>query len=324
MTCEAMTPENTQKNHSVTGESQLAGIIGWPVAHSLSPLMHNAAAAALNLNLVYVPLPVIPDDLAAAVKGLATLGFRGANVTVPHKEKVVALLDRIDPAAAAIGAVNTLVIDIPDIEKKVVEGPSHSVDLSKNRIISGYNTDWHGFLAHLDELAIEVRGRQCLLLGAGGSARAIAYALATRNAMIHIYARRLEQAEQLASDLGQHFEEELLQARSLSSLNQYSQTSEEQPLIINTTPLGMAPEISATPWPADLAFPTGAIVYDLIYSPADTQLMRQAREDGCLAVNGLGMLLYQGAEAFRLWTGQKPNLEIMANSLNRDYNETSE
>jgi shikimate dehydrogenase len=318
-----MALEETPANIEITGESQLAGIIGWPVAHSLSPLMHNAAARALGLNMVYVPLPVQPEALSTAIKGLATLGFRGVNITVPHKEKVMALLDRIDPAAAAIGAVNTLVIDPPINKKLEALDTSESGELSSSRIITGYNTDWSGFLAHLDKLAIEIRGRQCLLLGAGGSARAVAYALATRDASIHIYGRRIEQAEQLVSDIGQHFEKELLQARSFSKLHQAGQIYKEQTLIINTTPVGMAPKKNETPWPTDLNFPERAIVYDLIYSPADTRLMRQARNSGCVVTNGLGMLLYQGAEAFQLWTDRKPDLEIMANSLIQNYNKIS-
>jgi shikimate dehydrogenase len=285
--------------------------------------MHNAAADALGLDLVYVPLAVRPEMLAAAVKGLVALGFRGANVTVPHKETVVTSLDRIDPAAAAIGAVNTLVIDSPTNEMTTPDLSGKPQDSSLDRIISGYNTDWHGFLAHLDEMGIEVQGRQCLLLGAGGSARAVAYALATRKASVHIYARRVEQAKQIESDLGQYFEKELFQARSLSLLRQSSQNYKDQLLIINTTPLGMIPRIDLSPWPEDLAFPDGAFVYDLIYSPAETRLMRQARESGCGAVNGLGMLLYQGAEAFRLWTGRKPDLGTMASSLDQDYNQNS-
>ena len=285
--------------------------------------MHNAAAEALGLDLVYLPLAVRPELLAAAVKGLVALGFQGANVTVPHKETVVASLDRIDPAAAAIGAVNTLVIESPTNEMTMAKLTSKPQDSSPDRIISGYNTDWYGFLAHLDEMGIEVRGRQCLLLGAGGSARAVAYALATREASIHIYARRVEQAKQLESDLSQYFEKELFQTRSLSSLRKSSQKYNDQPLIINTTPLGMIPKIDASPWPEDLTIPGGAFVYDLIYSPTETRLMRQARENDCETVNGLGMLLYQGAEAFRLWTGHKPDLGIMANSLDQDYNQNS-
>lgn len=280
--------------------------------------MHNAAADALGLDLVYVPLAVQPENLEAAVKGLVALGFRGVNVTLPHKEAILIYLDRIDPGAAAIGAINTLVIDPPSNEFSITNRAGKSGE-SNERIISGHNTDWSGFLAHMDELEIELKGRQCILLGAGGAARAMTYALANREAEVHIYARRVEQAELIKADLKNYFQKELLEARALTSLNQFRSTYKEQTLIINSTPLGMTPKINLSPWPEDLAFPDGSLVYDLNYSPSETKLMRQARERGCKSVNGLGMLLYQGATAFQLWTGQKPDLEIMAKSLGRDY-----
>jgi shikimate dehydrogenase len=267
--------------------------------------MHNAAAAAAGLDYVYVPLPVRPEDVETAVPALPTLGFRGVNVTIPHKQAVMPLLDEIDPAAAAIGAVNTIVVE-----------PGSRGAATKGRLgqggMVGYNTDWSGFLADLAALGVAVAGRDCLVLGAGGSARAIVYGLMTAGARIQVLARRVEQARELIADLEAGFlgETRLLECRSLAELETAVSTT-TAPLIINTTPQGMTPNEISSPWPDDLPFPDGTFVYDLVYNPRQTKLMRQAQAAGCGAANGLGMLVQQGALAFQLWTGVMPNVAIM-------------
>jgi len=280
--------------------SYLVGIIGWPVAHSKSPGMHHAAAVALDLDLTYVALPVRASDLAMAVKGLPALGFRGVNVTVPHKEAVIPLLDEVDPAARAIGAVNTIVVE---------PSPSPTGQLR------GYNTDWAGFLADLVDLGVDVAGRHCFVLGAGGSARAVAYGLARAGSRVQIFARRPEQARQVVADLAPLFPSIRLQAHEWSELPARVAQSPAGSLIVNTTPLGMLPNTGESPWPPNLDFPPQAFVYDLVYNPAETRMIQQARAAGCQTANGLGMLLHQGAEAFRLWTGLNPDLQKMTSAI---------
>jgi shikimate dehydrogenase len=205
------------------------------------------------------------------------------------------LLDEVKPGAQAIGAVNTIVV-------------------GENGRLSGHNTDWSGFLADLQTHGISVAGQDCLLLGAGGSARAVAYGLAKSGARVHILARRVAQAEALIADLRPYLPQAHLSSQPLSQLAEIS-TTLHTPLIINATPLGMTPNENSTPWPIDLAFPAEAIVYDLVYNPRHTQLMQQAEAAGCWAINGLGMLVQQGAKAFALWTGQEPDTAVMTRAI---------
>jgi shikimate dehydrogenase len=257
--------------------------------------MHNAAAADLALDWVYVPLPVRPEQLPTAVSALPALGFRGVNVTVPHKQAVLPLLDDLDEGARALGAVNTILV-------------------AENGRLTGYNTDWTGFQADLQHQQVGVNGRDCLVLGAGGSARAVVYALAQAQARVWVLARRPAQAEELVTALQPHLPEETVWARPLNDLPAISQQS-QAPLIVNTTPLGMTSHSDQSIWPDALPFPAGSFVYDLVYNPAHTRLLAQAKAAGCRISNGLGMLLHQGAQAFTLWTGHQPDLAVMAAAL---------
>jgi shikimate dehydrogenase len=279
----------------IQGSTQLVGLIGWPVAHSRSPQMHNAAAVALGLDWVYVPLPVRPEQLPTAVLALPSLGFRGVNVTVPHKQAMLPLLNDLDEGARALGAVNTILVE-------------------ENGRLTGTNTDWTGFQTDLQQQGVAVNGRDCLVLGAGGSARAVVYALAQARARVWVLARRSAQADELVAALKPHSPAETVWARPLSDLPTISRQS-QSPLIVNTTPLGMTPHTDQSVWPDELSFPAGSFVYDLVYNPAHTRLMAQAKAAGCPARNGLGMLLHQGAQAFTLWTGHQPDLTVMAAAL---------
>jgi len=284
----------------------LLGLVGWPVGHSLSPAMHNAAAASLGLDLVYLPLAVHRQELADAIRGLAALGFLGVNVTVPHKEAVMPLLNSVDPAARVIGAVNTIVFSGP----------------AGQRQAAGYNTDWSGFVDDLRAHGLTVDGADCLVLGAGGSARAVAYGLSRAGAQVHVFARRLAQASNVASDLnsiGLAGQVRAYDWRHLTEVTEMPEALDSAILVVNTTPVGMAPDLEASPWPASLPFPTHAFVYDLIYNPARTRLMYQAAESGRPVANGAGMLVRQGAVAFELWTGQRPDVTIMASVLKNSY-----
>jgi len=284
--------------------------MGWPVSHSLSPALHNAAAAHHHLNFAYVPLPVHPDNLEAAVRGLSALGFRGVNVTIPHKQAVMAYLDEVDAAARAIGAVNTIVIS-EQLSVSSHQLPVSSLSVSQSlspqhSVLFGTNTDWSGFLADLRDLGFDPAGQDCLVLGAGGSARAVLYGLGQARGRVHLWARRPEQAEQVTQALAPH-----LPAGDITLVDDLPRwlVRHTPTLIVNTTPLGMTPQVNQSPWPDGLSLPPGALVYDLVYNPPETKLMRDAAAAGCHTHNGLGMLIRQGLQAFQLWTGVEVDVD---------------
>jgi len=263
------------------------GLIGWPVEHSRSPAMHNAAFAALGLDWRYILLPTPTDQVEAAVARIRSGELQGANVTIPHKQAVMPFLDEIDPAAQDVGAVNTIV-------KRA------------DRLI-GFNTDTLGFRRALLETGIDVKDQPCAILGAGGSARAVLYVLRELGARITIYARDVEKARVVHTDW-----------RSLSGLNEIDQ---ETKLIVNTTPVGLSPNVDASPWPEDVPFPKQALIFDLLNNPARTKFMRQAERAGLRAVNGWNMLVYQGVAAFEKWTGIEPPVDVMKHALAQSMKE---
>jgi shikimate dehydrogenase len=287
----------------IRGTTRLVGLIGWPVAHSLSPAMHNAAARAAGLDLVYVPLPVAPGVVGDAVRGLAALGFLGANVTVPHKQAVLPYLDGLDGAAKAIGAVNTI---------RVLAGES---DGGTGRMrLHGANTDAAGLITDLRAQSVLIQSRDCLVLGAGGGARAASYGLVREGGRVHILARRQEQAVKIAAQLERYLSTGSVAAHPLEALPGLVPAM-KAPLIVNATPVGLFPDENGSPWPDGLALPADSFVYDMVYNPAETALLRQTRAAGCAGSNGLGMLLHQGALAFELWTGVKPDVTVMRQAL---------
>lgn len=272
------------------------GLTGWPLGHSLSPLMHTAALLAAGLEGDYHLFPVRPlpegvDELRGLVNRLRTSELAGLNVTIPHKQAVLPLLDDRSPAAHAIGAVNTLFM--------------------KEGRLCGENTDWAGFLNDLEVHLPDARTglqRKALVLGAGGSARAVVYALALSGWQVSIAARRLEQSRELAEAFTTSEN-----PVTVHSLKEFGGLAEIR-LIVNTTPVGMSPHVDASSWPEGLNFPPGALLYDLIYNPAETRLMHSARYAGLTAVNGLGMLAGQAALAFEIWTGQPVPAEVFRNA----------
>lgn len=274
----------------VTGKTGLVGIFGDPVSHSLSPQMHNAAYAAMGLDLCYVPLHVIKDDLAAAVAGIRAMGFLGVNVTIPHKVAIVPLLDRIDEAAAKIGAVNTIV--------------------NENGSLVGYNTDGYGFIMALEEeTPIDYAGTAALVFGAGGAARAITLALAQKGiGAINIVNRSSVNAESLRDMLRGSFPELLVTLHSLD--DDYNDLVSTSKLIINATSLGMEGRLKGSSFMVD-RLSNEHIVCDVVYSTGETSLLIAANEFRATTMGGLGMLLHQGAEAIRLWSGQEPPLQAM-------------
>ncbi len=277
---------------AIDGHTRLVGVMGWPVEHTVSPAMHNVAFDAAGLNWRYVPLAVRPDRLGEAVHGLGALGFVGCNVTVPHKRAVMDHLDEITDQARAIGAVNTIVIR------------------REGRMV-GHNTDVIGFLRALAERGFWVEGKRAVVLGAGGGARAVAYALASSGAAVTILNRTLSRAESLVADLASLFPSLPLRSLPLDSLN-LSQEVSSADLLVNATSLGMWPEVQGSPWPQELSMPLSLTVFDLVYNPPETKLVRQARAAGAQAIGGLGMLVHQGATAWELWAGQTAPLHVMA------------
>ncbi|MBI3010848.1 MAG: shikimate dehydrogenase [Candidatus Omnitrophica bacterium] len=268
--------------------TRLFGIIGYPITHSLSPAIHEAAFKALRVDALYSAFSVSPQDLPVILRALVLAGVDGLNVTIPLKEAVLPFLDRIDPTAKAIGAVNTLVIH-------------------KGRV-SGYNTDAIGFRAALKELGWKFRPCEAVILGAGGSARAVAWELArVAGSRLVIANRHRRRAELLVRWLKRHHPSIRAEAIGLSRLQ-----LEKAQLLVNATSVGMKPQDDMLLKPS-LLHP-GLTVYDLIYH-RQTPLVREAKRHGCLAAGGTSMLLYQGAASFKLWWKRTPPLQVMRKAL---------
>ena len=283
----------------IDGHTQLVGLIGWPVEHSLSPAMHNAAFEALGLNWRYVPLPVPPGQVEAAVRGLAALGFRGANVTVPHKQAVMAVIDSVGPSTRVLGAANTLVV-----ERRAEQAPT----------IGGYNTDDQGFVGALRQGGFEPGdGGDAVVVGAGGAARAVVFGLlSSGTGQVVVLNRTLERAQTLVSDLGSQLERaDRLRALPLTTETLVESTHAAE-LLVNATTVGMWPRVDGSVWPDDVPLPPHLAVFDLVYNPLETRLLQQARRSGAGAIDGLGMLVRQGALAFGMWTNQGLDVDKIA------------
>lgn len=271
--------------------TRLAVLLGDPVAHSRSPRIHNAAFRALGLDAVYLACRVAPAYLPAAVAGLKALGALGASVTIPHKEAVAPLLDRLAPTAASVGAVNTLVFE-------------------DDGAVRGENTDVEGFLQPLRPHDDRLHGAAMTVLGAGGAARAAAYALLSvfEPTRLTVAARRPDQARRLSAALAPH---DPFDALWPASFAEAGAAVRESALVVNATPVGMAPDAGRTPWPEASDFHAGQLVYDLVYAPAETRLLREAAARGAVPLGGLAMLVGQAAAAFRLWTGRDLPLDAV-------------
>ncbi len=268
---------------TINGRTTLYGIIGNPVSHSLSPVMHNAAFAELGENSVYLPFPL--QDLEGGIAGLKAIGVKGLSVTIPYKEAVIPLLDVIEDVARKIGAVNT-------IEMREVDG---------RKLLCGSNTDWLGANRALSG-KVSLRGAQVVLLGAGGSARAIGFGLQQEGAQVILCSRTEARGRKLAADLGCLWHP-LDEADSL-----------EGEILVNATSVGMQPEVQLSPVPQAI-LSRFQVVMDIVYAPLETKLLREAKGAGCQVVNGLEMLLYQGVAQFELWTGKAAPVEMMRQKL---------
>ncbi|RUM41448.1 MAG: shikimate dehydrogenase [Desulfurobacterium sp.] len=277
----------------LTGKTAVYGIIGHPVKHSLSPLMQTAAFKALGIDAVYVPFDVDPENLGEAVNGLRALNVKGFNVTIPHKEGVIEYLDFVDEDAEFLGAVNTV---------KNEEGQ-----------LTGYNTDADGFLQSLIEEGIELEGKRITMFGAGGAARAVGYAVLKGGAkFLNVVNRNFSKGKVVGELLGKRGNVLVFPLKE----NTIATLLKDTDIVINTTSVGMKPD---DPPLFDYSLiPEGLTVVDIIYNPAETPLLKAAKEKGCKTVNGLGMLIHQGAIAFKIWTGKEAPVEVMKRILKEE------
>ncbi len=277
---------------NITAKTKMVGLLGWPLGHSLSPIMHNAAFAANDLDYVYLPLPTPPDLLPQAVAGIRALGFVGVNVTIPHKVAVMEYLDEIDSAAMLIGAVNTIVV-------------------SEGRLI-GYNTDAGGYIRSLEQADVSVAGKSAVILGAGGAARAVtAGFISAGAALVTIAARDKSKAH--------HISESFVGKIPVTGIawdsDEFTAALAKASIVVNTTPVGMYPNTDNQPPVQWDILPRSTVVSDLVYNPLVTSFIAEGARRGYTVVGGEGMLIEQGALAFELWTGCKAPTKIMRQVL---------
>jgi shikimate dehydrogenase len=274
----------------ISGKTKVCALIGDPVEHSMSPAIHNVAFKEMGLDYVFVTFRVKTEDVPAAIGGMRALDIKGLCVTMPHKVAVPKLLDKLDPLAEKIGAINTIVND--------------------DGVLTGYNTDATGFLQAMLERGIEPKGKNIVILGAGGASRAVSFILADRGANLTIL-NRLEEfdwAVELARRISQTFSKSV-EALELNKDNLIKALAKAD-ILVNATSVGMSPNVNDTPVPAELLKPD-MIVYDVIYNPIKTRLLKDAEAIGAEIISGVDMLVWQGVMAFEKWTGKKPTFEPM-------------
>lgn len=282
-------------NIPITGHTGLTALLGSPVAHSISPMMHNESFRYHNLDYVYLCFDVNEEGLAIAVDGLKKIGIRGFNLTMPNKNKMIEFVDHLSPAGELIGAINTVVND--------------------DGILTGHNTDGVGFMRSLEDAGHNVIGKTMTVLGAGGAATAIcAQAALDGVKCIHIFARTTSRFWNRTAEFVKKINE-MTNCQAILHDNDdkeaLRQALKESALLVNASSVGMAPNTDASLIEDPSYFHQGLIVYDAIYNPRETKLLRLAREAGCETCNGLYMLLYQGAEAFRIWTGKEMPVDLI-------------
>ena len=283
------------KTLKINGETGLIGILGDPVAHSLSPAMHNAAYQAMGLNIAYVPLPAAPAQLQAAVAGLRAMRFLGANVTIPHKVAVAALLDRLDISAARVGAVNTIA--------------------SRDGVLTGHNTDGTGFIRALNATAtVDLSSSAAVIFGAGGAARSVAMALAEAGVpRLAVVNRSLDKAEELKGLLSVGFPDVSVSVATPEEGGARLVSTSQ--IVINATSVGMDGDLKSVPPGVD-RLSEGHVVCDLVYTRSKaTPLAVAAQKKGATFMGGLEMLLMQGAASIQIWTGREPPIDVMRKAL---------
>ncbi len=277
-------------DRDISGKTKICALIGDPVEHTMSPVMHNAAYKKLGLDYIYIPFRVSPEQLESAVNGLRALNVCGFNVTIPHKVTVIPMLDGLDPMAEKIGAVNTVV--------------------NTDGELRGYNTDADGFLKALLGWGIEPGGKNVVVLGAGGAARAVTYILADKVLSLTILNRQeeLDWAENIAELIREDFGRVV---RVLELLDEYlAGALRKADILINATSVGMSPAGDKSPVPAGL-LRKDMVVFDAVYNPINTRLLNEAKAAGARTISGIDMLAWQGALAFEMWTGQAAPIDLM-------------
>jgi len=273
---------------TITGKTRVCGVIGEPIEHTLSPLMHNAAFETLRLDYVFLAFRVKPAQVESAVNGMRALNIRGLNITMPHKSTIIKHLDRVDLSAQIVNSVNTV--------------------LNKENLLFGFNTDGVGALKALKENGVELKGRKVLLLGAGGAARAIAYTMAKEADELAVLNRTVKQAQALAKLLAKSFNKKI-STGSLSPTDIQSNLKDSD-ILINATSVGMKPRAEESPVPLKL-LRSNLAVMDIVYNPLETKLAKDSKAAGARVVSGVEMLIYQGAASFELWTGKSAPIEVM-------------
>lgn len=276
---------------NIKGSTNIVGLIGHPVEHSFSPPMHNAAFEALAMNYAYVAFDVNPQNVGDAIKGAQALNIKGFNVTIPHKIEVMQYLEELDEVAELIGAVNT--IDFKNLK--------------------GYNTDGIGAIRAIEEVT-GVKNKNVIVAGAGGASRAISFYLAKFGVdSLTILNRNVEKAQNLSGDV---LGSDLISDVNSDSISQISNYLDDADILVDTTPLGMHPHINDSPIASADMMHGDLAVFDAVYNPNETVLLKEAIKAGAKPVYGIKMLLYQGAESFKIWTGQDAPIDVMEKALN--------
>ncbi len=279
----------------IKGSTNVVGLIGNPVEHSFSPPMHNAAFKALNMDYVYVAFDVLPENLGNAIMGGKALNIKGLNVTIPHKINVMEYLNEIDDVARLIGAVNT--IDFKNLK--------------------GYNTDGIGAIKAIKEVT-PIENKKVILAGAGGASRAISFYLAKENPEeIIILNRNTKKAENLSKDLLNSKLTDNVKSGSIDEIEKYIRDGD---ILVDSTPLGMYPHTEDTPIATSDMMHEDLVVNDIVYNPNETALIKEALKADAKPVYGIKMLLYQGAESFKIWTNQEPPIDVMEKALKETLN----
>jgi len=276
--------------------TKLIGLIGHPIKQSYSPFIHNIAAQFKNVDYIYLPFDVVADNLENALKGVVALGISGLNVTIPHKEKIIKYLDDLSEEAAMIGAVNTIV--------------------NEHGKLKGYNTDINGILESLMEFKDLITGSKVSVIGAGGGARAVIYTLIRhfKPEQITIINRTIQRADTLHNYFSEKMRFDNLKTADLFP-PELVETFHSSKLIVNSTSVGMFPDVDECPTNLKESFHKDQLVFDMIYNPTETKLLRLAKQQGAVTLGGLKMLVHQAAKSFELWTGEEPPVEKLSRSL---------
>jgi len=276
--------------------TKLIGLIGHPIKQSYSPFIHNIAAQFKNIDHIYLPFDVVADNLKDALKGVVALGISGLNVTVPHKEKIIEYLDDLSEEAAMIGAVNTIV--------------------NEHGKLKGYSTDINGILESLMEYKDLIAGSKVCVIGAGGGARVFIYTLIRhfKPEQITIVNRTIQRADTLHNYFSEKMRFDNLKTADLFP-PELIETFHSSNLIVNSTPIGMFPDVDDSPTNLKESFHKDQLVFDMIYNPTETKLLKLAKQEGANTLGGLKMLVHQAAKSFELWTGEEPPVEKLSRSL---------